>query len=121
VKFKHTIFILAVISIIYLGITTVRSEQKPLDARPLVEAEDFCDLKVCALHGTSLQKDIVPIIAGLQSAPTVMNHKRLFPHANKAYNNGCLGGRYKYAEVLYCSQCRRAETWWRLKQVLLLT
>lgn len=76
----------------------------------------------CKVHGEILKKDKVEIVYGLVGFREgyLEAQKRLFPNANTADYGGCvmttdaITGEVtpKYAEVLYCSQCRKAERKW---------
>jgi hypothetical protein len=71
---------------------------------------------VCEVHQVKLQKDVVPISYGLMSSPDFQYlnaQKNLFPHSRQKFNGGCVIDEYRYAEVLYCEQCRKAEKQWR--------
>ncbi len=71
---------------------------------------------VCEVHQVKLQKDVLPISYGLMSMPDfeyLNARKALFPHSTQSVNGGCVVEKYRYAEVLYCEQCRKAEKQWR--------
>ncbi len=71
---------------------------------------------VCEVHQVELQKDVVPISYGLMPAQDFQYHnayRTLFPHSKQRFNGGCVIDEYRYAEVLYCEQCRIAEKQWR--------
>lgn len=70
----------------------------------------------CKVHGTILRKDKVEINYGEVEYEDgyVKAMKRLFPNSNKDVEGGCVitDESPKYAEVLYCQKCRRAEAKW---------
>jgi TonB family protein len=71
----------------------------------------------CKVHGTALEKDKVKIIYGLMGfkAGYPEANRRLFPHSNIVdYGGGCVikSDNPKYAEILYCRRCRKAEAKW---------
>jgi ankyrin repeat protein len=74
----------------------------------------------CSLHHIQLQKDIVPIIYGTGLYTYEYREaSKSFPNSNKEYAGGCMGGgRYSPStkEVMYCPQCREAESKWIGKQ-----
>lgn len=80
----------------------------------------------CEVHGVLLRRDKVDIVYGLlRYKPGYWRaQQRHFPNANSWVGGGCgiveivnpcTGETFhtKYAEVLYCPRCRRAETRWR--------
>jgi hypothetical protein len=77
----------------------------------------------CELHGKLFKKDRVEIIYGLISFRNGFFEaaEKLFPHANTEVGGGCVididavtGQQISpmYAEVLYCSKCRKAQKKW---------
>jgi len=83
----------------------------------------------CKRHGEELQKDKVEIIYGLVGFRKgyLEAEEKFFPNANSKVFGGCViteevscdGTRVqaspKYAEVLYCSKCRKARSEWSRK------
>jgi hypothetical protein len=70
----------------------------------------------CEVHHVKLQKDVLPISYGLFDMPSfeyLNAHKTLFPHSSEHSYGGCVVEKYRYAEVLYCEQCRTAQEQWR--------
>jgi len=75
-------------------------------------------------------KDKLEIIYGITiNEPFLKAEKRLFPHANSNVFGGCVVEAEtcdgvsvqrspKYAEVLYCAKCRKAEKEWLKKHPL---
>ena len=70
----------------------------------------------CEVHGDLLHKDKVEIAYGLVGFKVgyIEAQEKLFPNSNKLYYGGCVitDESPKYAEVLYCPKCRRAESKW---------
>ena len=74
----------------------------------LVEQEPQNYPEMCGLHSSALLWDRVRIGYGLVlNAP---NDRELFPYSNKWVDGGCLGGGPRYGFLLYCQQCREAES-----------
>lgn len=76
--------------------------------------KEATSLMVCEVHQTKLQKDVVPIAYGLfmPSLGCLEAKKPLFPHSSQIFKGGCVVKKQRYAEVLYCTECREAEEVW---------
>ncbi|HEY0075161.1 MAG TPA: hypothetical protein VGB77_13770 [Abditibacteriaceae bacterium] len=78
-------------------------------------SKETTSITVCEVHEMKLQKDVVPISYGL-FAPPDLNYVKamstLFPHSSQIFKGGCVVEKQRYAEVLYCTQCREAEEVW---------
>jgi TonB family protein len=84
---------------------------------------------MCPLHKTRLQRDRVEIVYGLIGFQRGYEkaQKKLFPEANSEVFGGCvietqincdgtqIQSSPKYAEVLFCAKCRRAQAEWNRK------
>jgi len=68
----------------------------------------------CKVHGVLLKKDRVQIIYGLVGFKVgyLEAQKKLFPNSNKEAFGGCIVESTKFAEVVYCTECRKAEARW---------
>ena len=78
-------------------------------------SKEATSITACKVHQAQLQKDVVPIVYGLFAPPTFDHSKAIktsFPHSNQIFKGGCVVEKQRYAEVLYCQQCRVAESKW---------
>jgi len=70
----------------------------------------------CEVHNTPLRRDKVEIRYGLIAFKVgyIGAQTKLFPHSERERNGGCVinDDSPKYAEVLYCARCRKAEARW---------
>lgn len=70
----------------------------------------------CEVHNAPLRRDKVQISYGLIGFKVgyLDARKNLFPHSERVAYGGCVidDDSPKYAEVLYCQMCRKAETRW---------
>lgn len=85
---------------------------------PIIEdlTAEICAVQ-CELHNERLQLDVIPAGFGLFSYGHFINFKPVFPYSNKYFSNGCTGNN-THAQVHFCPQCRKAETWWQIKYAL---
>lgn len=74
------------------------------------------EAKICKIHNESLKQDRLRIVYGLVSFERLLvacheAGERYFPNANSYYFAGCAASNNapKYADVLYCEKCRKAE------------
>jgi hypothetical protein len=79
--------------------------------------EDFAGRKYrCEVHNTPLRRDKVQIRYGLIGFRDgyLDALKNLFPHSETVAYGGCVidDDSPKYAEILYCPRCRKAEAQW---------
>lgn len=70
--------------------------------------------KICEVHDVELQKTLVPLTYGdIYLEPDFVEaSKTLFPHASDNFHNAHNAKNYKFAEVLFCPECRRAKQNW---------
>ena len=73
--------------------------------------------KRCEVHGTRMHMSIVKVTYGLPAIPNGYTEacKESFPNANSVVFGGCVvpPGPPDFDRVIYCSQCRQAESkWW---------
>ena len=73
-----------------------------------IQSEADGGLRDCSAHGITLQIDRVYIRYGLMLSEP--NDKELFPYSNKWVGGGCLGNSPRHALVLYCYECRKAQS-----------
>lgn len=70
----------------------------------------------CEVHGTILEPAEVPVSYGrtIIDKELIQARKKLFPNSRKTVSGGCVvGSSGRRAEVLFCEQCRVAESAWR--------
>ena len=82
----------------------------------ILKPEDYDAPKneVCPIHDAKLQKDVVPLAYGdVRFEPEYLEAVRTrFPHANDGFHNAHNAKNFKFAEVLFCAECRRAKEKW---------
>lgn len=74
------------------------------------------EANVCKIHNELLKQDRLRIFYGFAGFGRLLvacqkEEKRYFPNANSYYFAGCAASNKapKYADVLYCEKCRKAE------------
>jgi hypothetical protein len=76
--------------------------------------------KPCQVHHVPLQKGIVPIQYGMPffgPQEFYLASQQHFPNARSKFIGGCVVQDFTDAVVLFCPQCRHAETAWLQKTV----
>lgn len=72
----------------------------------------------CEVHNLPLKKGKASISYGLPIIDKILMEaeRKLFPNSKEAVWGGCTAGPLdRRAEVLFCSECRKAEKRWRKK------
>jgi hypothetical protein len=74
--------------------------------------------KRCEVHGARMHRGVVKVTYGLPLITKDYTEacKEYFPNSNSVVFGGCvvLPGPPDFERVIYCSQCRRAESeWWK--------
>ncbi len=90
-------------------VATACSKERVFDARD--------GTKICPVHGTRLQPDIVPMYYGTPDMTWEMTYAKAastnFPHSLTHFEGGCVNqDGIEKARVLYCPKCRQAEAAW---------
>jgi hypothetical protein len=121
---KDKISLAIIAALLFLGFVAIARSLSAQEINPMkpdkirrLSSEERVKLgnAVCELHGEELQLDVVPIQYGLirfdEAYYKVLQTE--FPHSTKYYLGGCVVEEAKKAEVLYCSECRKAESLWQ--------
>lgn len=76
--------------------------------------ERILSAKRCKVHKCSLEQDAVPVRYGLIKFREEYRqaNRESFPHAKKYVMGGCRVGPEREKEVMFCPECRAAESVW---------